>query len=85
MKVFSLFFFFSGHYKELRLRWSRVEWAQVHCSAVHGIAEACLEIWFTLTALIGWCGRLSVHESSFSVYGPTRRLELPDGDSPHSY
>lgn len=37
----------------------------MHRSAVHGIAEACLEIGFSLTALIGWCGRLSVHESSF--------------------
>lgn len=34
------------------------------------IAEACLEIGFSLTALMGWCGRLSVHDSSFSVYGP---------------
>lgn len=49
------------------------------------ITEACFEIWFSLTALIGWCGRLSVHDSSFSVYGATLRLELPDGDSPHSY
>lgn len=56
------------------------------CSATfHGIAEACLEIGFSLTELIGWCTRLSVHESSFSVYGPTQRLELLDGDSPGSY
>lgn len=43
-------------------------------------------IGFSLTALIGWCGRLSVHDSCvFSVYGSTLRLKLPDGDSPPSY
>lgn len=41
--------------------------------AFSGIAEACLEVGFSLTALIGWCGRLSVHESSLSVYGRTLR------------
>lgn len=48
------------------------------CIAMHGLGSP-------LTVLIGWCGRLSVHDSSLSVYGPTRRLELPDDDSPHSY
>lgn len=37
------------------------------------------------TDTVGWCGRLSAHESSLSVYGPTLRPELPDGDLPHSY
>lgn len=32
------------------------------------IAEACLEIGFSLTALIGWCGRLSAHDSSFFFF-----------------
>lgn len=36
------------------------------------ITEACLEIGFSLAALIGWCGRLSVHDSSFSVHGSNR-------------
>lgn len=42
-------------------------WSGPKCIAVlylH-IAEACLKIWFSLTAPIGWCGRLSVHESSY--------------------
>lgn len=42
-------------------------WSGPKCIAVlflH-IAEACLKIGFYLTAPIGWCGRLSVHESSY--------------------
>lgn len=57
----------------------------MHCRAAQGIAEACQEIWFSRRAPIGSRGRLYVHESSFSVHGPTLELELPDGDSPHSY
>lgn len=82
VKVFLFFFrFFSGHYGVLPF----VVEGSTGLSALQCITEACFEIGFSLTALIGWCGRLSVHDSSFSVYGATLRLELPDGDSPHSY
>lgn len=57
----------------------------MRCNAVHGIAEACLEIGFFPTLLIGRCGRLSARESSLSLYGPTPRPVLPDGDSVHRY
>lgn len=49
-----------------------------HCGGMFGD-------WVLSNTLIGLCGRLSGHESSLSLYGPTLRLELPDGDSLHSY
>lgn len=49
------------------------------------LCSACLEVGLSLTAQAGWCGRVSVHDSSVSLYGPALRLELPDGDSPLCY
>lgn len=73
----------SGHYKELSLWWARVECIVVSYELLRHVWK----IGFSLTALIdrvAWkiiCAWLI----GFSVYGPTPRLELPDGDSPHSY
>lgn len=71
-----------GHYKDFLFF---VIEGLTDLSALWCITEACFEVGFSQTALIGWCGRLSVHDSSFSLHGPTLRLVLPDGDSPHSY
>lgn len=77
--------FFSCHLKKLCLPLSRVE---LELSALQCCTWCCWGMfgdWVLPNSADREVWRLSVRESSLSLYGPTLRPVLPGGDSAHSY